>query len=54
MQMDPKTPKRASTAPRVPVGKATELPLSELTAEEYDSLFGPEYEPTVPAELEVA
>jgi hypothetical protein len=42
----------ASTYPTVPVGIATELPLSSLTAAEWFALFGDEHD-TQPAELEI-
>jgi hypothetical protein len=43
---------RTPIARSVPVGTATELPLSALTREEYDSLFGEQYEATQPADLD--
>jgi hypothetical protein len=50
--MTPTPTTRASTYPSVPVGIAFDVPLSALTREEYEALFGDEHD-TQPAALEV-
>ena len=41
----------ASTYPTVPVGIAIEFPLSDLTRDEFEALFGADEEDTQPAPL---